>query len=406
MGSTVTFEDVLEARERIADGIRLTPCFESAALSRITGCRVFCKAEYLQRSGSFKERGARNALLRLTDKQKKLGVVAASAGNHALALALHGNELGIPVTVVMPMFAPLIKQSRCRELGAAVLLHGGNIGEAKELADRYVADEGMTYIHGFDGHDVIAGAGTLGLEILDQVPDAEAIVVPVGGAGLIAGVSLAVKHVRPDVRIIGVETAHSASFTAALEAGGPVNFHLDPTLADGLAVPEVGKRAFEIARDHVDRVVLVEEESVALAILRLVELEKGVVEGAGASPLAALLAQSVPELKGKTVVLALCGGNIDPMVFSRVIEHALVLDGRLTQFRAVISDRPGGLADFCERIAAVGASVKQILHERAFAGADVSKVEVDCTVETRDQAHVDLLMSSLKSAGIECTQRR
>lgn len=401
----VTFEDIVEARKRIKGGVVETPCFESKALSRIAGCRVFCKAEYLQRSGSFKERGARNALLQLTEEQRRHGVVAASAGNHALALALHGHELDIPVTVVMPVFAPLIKQSRCRDLGAEVRLSGDNIAEAKQLADRFVVERGMTYVHGFDGPEVIAGAGTLGLEILDQVPETEAIIVPVGGAGLIAGVSLAVKTVRPSVRIIGVETRNSASFEAAREAGKPVNYHLEPTLADGLAVPVVGANAFEIAKDRVDDVVQVDEESVALAILRLAEIEKGVVEGAGASPLAALLSHSVPDIEGSTVVLALCGGNIDPMVFGRVIEHALTLDGRLTQFRAVISDRPGGLADLCERIAAVGASVKQILHERAFASADVSTVEVECTVETRDWKHVNQLLDSLREAGISCVPR-
>jgi threonine dehydratase len=343
-------------------------------------------------------------LLLLSPEKRERGVIAASAGNHALALAYHGRNLGIPVSVVMPVFAPLIKQSRCRDLGATVLLSGGNIGEAKVLADELASENGFTYVHGFDGQEVMAGAGTLGLEILDQVPDVEAIVVPVGGCGLIAGLSLAVKSIRPEVRVVGVETESAASFSIALANGHPVPVEIRSTLADGLAVPEVGPHAFEIARRWVDEVVRVDEESVALSILRLLEIEKGVVEGAGAACLAALLRNLVPELQGRNVVICLCGGNIDPMILSRVIEHALTLDGRLAKFRALISDRPGGLAKFCELVAAQGASVKQILHERAFAGADVATVELECTVETRGHEHVAALLHGLGQAGIKCVQ--
>ena len=401
---SVTFEDVLAARERIASGITLTPCPESPALSELTGCRAFPKAEYLQRTGSFKERGARNALLLLPEGQQGIGVVAASAGNHALALAYHGRDLGVPVTVVMPTVAPIIKQSRCRALGARVLLHGENIGEAKSLADRLVESEGLTYVHGFDGANVIAGAGTLGLEILDQVPNADAVVVPVGGGGLIAGLGIAVKRIRPQCEIIGVETHRSASFSAALDAGCPVAQKVGATLADGLAVPCVGGRAFEIARRVVDRVVRVDEEAVALAILRLVELEKGVVEGAGATPLAALLAGELTNLRGKKVVLCLCGGNIDPTVLGRVIEHGLAVDGRLARFTATISDRPGGLARLTAALAESGASVKQVVHERAFASADVSSVEVQCVVETRDRPHLEAVLAHLRELGIPCRE--
>ena len=402
----VTFDDILAARTRIAGGITVTPCLESPALSELTGCRVFPKAEYLQRTGSFKERGARNALLLLPEAQKRIGVIAASAGNHALALAFHGRDLGIPVTVVMPTVAPLIKQSRCRALGARVLLSGENIGEAKTLADRLVEEEGLAYVHGFDGADVIAGAGTLGLEILDQVPDADAIVVPVGGGGLIAGLGLATKRLRPECEVIGVETHRSASYSAAREAGCPTPAKVGATLADGLAVPMVGRRAFEIAQRVVDRVVRVDEEPVALAILRLVELEKGVVEGAGATPLAALLAGELSDLRGKKVVLCLCGGNIDPTVLGRVIEHGLAVDGRLARFTAIISDRPGGLARLTGALAEAGASIKQIVHERAFASADVSTVEVDCVIETRDRTHLEAVLERLREQGMPCRERR
>jgi threonine dehydratase len=401
----VRFEDILAARARIAGGVFETPCVESPTLSALTGSEVFCKLEYEQRTGSFKERGACNALLLLGAEERARGVIAASAGNHALALAYHGKRLGIPVTVVMPVHAPLVKQRRCRELGARVLNHGDNIAEARQRADELVAAERLTYINGFNDAAIVAGAGTIGLEILEQVPGVEAIVAPIGGAGLIAGMSLAVKERSPGVRIVGVEPSRCASYSAALAAGRPVRVTATSTLADGLAVPEVGARSFEIARTRVDEVVTVEENQIALAILRLAELEKGVVEGAGAAPLAAFLAGKVPSLAGKRVVLVLCGGNIDPLVFSRVIEHGLAVDGRLIKFDAVISDRPGGLAELATIIARCGASVQEVLHERTFGEADVSTVRVQCVAEVRDRAHSEELFQALQSRGIRVVSR-
>jgi threonine dehydratase len=401
----VRFEDILAARERIGDGVFVTPCVESPTLSALTGAEIFCKLEYEQRTGSFKERGACNALLQLAPDERRRGVIAASAGNHALALAYHGKRLGIPVTVVMPVHAPLVKQRRCRELGARVLNHGDNIAEARQRADELVASERLAYINGFNDAAIVAGAGTVGLEILEQVPGVEAIVAPIGGAGLIAGMSLAVKERSPGVRIVGVEPSRCASYSAALAAGRPVRVTATSTLADGLAVPEVGARSFEIARTRVDEVVTVEENQIALAILRLAELEKGVVEGAGAAPLAAFLAGKVPSLAGRRVVLVLCGGNIDPLVFSRVIEHGLAVDGRLVKFDAVISDRPGGLAELATTIARCGASVQEILHERTFGEADVSTVRVQCVAEVRDRAHSEELFQALQSRGIRVISR-
>ena len=297
-----TLADIESARARIAGGVVRTPCVHSPSLSRITGCEVFVKLEYQQRTGSFKERGARNALLQLSDDARRRGVTAASAGNHALALAWHGRDLGIPVTVVMPRVAPLVKQARCRELGARVLIHGANIAEAKDLADKLVADEGLAYVHGFNDAAIIAGAGTVALEVLEEVPDLDAVVVPVGGGGLIAGVGIAMKALRPAAKVIGVEPVRAASFDEALRVGAPKRIVMDPTLADGLAVPEVGARAFALARSRVDSIVTVGEELISLAILRLVEMQHGVVEGAGASPLAALLSGQLPELAGKTSI--------------------------------------------------------------------------------------------------------
>ena len=397
----LNFEEIVAARSRIESGILRTPCKESAWLSELFHCQIFTKLEYLQRTGSFKERGARNALLLLPPDRRKLGVIAASAGNHALALAHHGRDLGIPVTVCMPLFAPLVKQVRCKQLGAEVVLFGDNIADAKIEADRIAATRGLTYIHGFDGVDVIAGAGTLGLEILDQVPEPDAVIIPIGGAGLIAGMSLAIKTMRSSTQIVGVEPEKAASYTAAKDAGRPVEAIIEPTLGDGLAVPSVGSNAYQIAKDLVDEVILVNEEEIALAILRLLELEKGVVEGAAAAPVAAMLSGKLPHLQGKRVVLVLCGGHIDPAVLDRVIDFGLVADGRLSQFKAVISDRPGGLASFTQAIAEVGAGVKQIEHDRLFTSAEMSKVTVLCTVETRDRAHASSLLQALREKGFE-----
>lgn len=403
---SVTLADIRAARRRIAGGVIVSPCPASIPLSEITGARIFCKLDNFQRTGSFKERGARNALLGLDAAQRKRGVIAASAGNHALGLAYHGRLLRIPVTVVMPDYAPLIKVSTCRRLGARVVVQGRDFAEARAEADQLVDREGLTYIHGFDNPAIIAGQGTLGLEILEQVRDVDAIVCPIGGAGLIAGVGMAVKTLRPRVRLIGVESVATASFTAALKAKRPVTIPRRATLADGLAVLKVGQNAFELARSRVDRVVRVSEDWIALAILRMVELEKTVVEGAAAAPLAAMMAGLLPELRGKKVVLVVCGGNIDPAILSRVIEKGLVHDGRLTRFTAVISDRPGGLAELTRVIAASGASIKDIEHDRAFSGPDVSAVNAVCTVETRDHAHIREVHRALRRHGFPITIAR
>lgn len=396
---SVTLADIRAARRRIAGGVIVSPCSESIPLSEITGARVFCKLDNLQRTGSFKERGARNALLRLSRDQQRRGVIAASAGNHAAALAYHGQLLGIPVTVVMPDYAPLIKISTSKRLGARVIVKGRDFAEARAEADRLAAGEGLAYIHGFDAPDIIAGQGTIGLEILEQVKNAEAIVCPVGGGGLLAGLCLAVKSLRKKIEIIGVESTATGNLTAALKARRPVLRPRRPTLADGLATLTVGPNAFSLIQGRVDRVVQVSEDWIALAILRFVEREKIVIEGAAATPLAAMMAGLLPELKGKRVVLVACGGNIDPAILSRVIEKGLVHDGRLTRFTAVISDRPGGLAELTRVIAASGASIKDIEHDRAFSGPDVSAVNAVCTVETRDHAHIRELHRALRRHG-------
>jgi threonine dehydratase len=396
----LTLDDVVAARKRIAGGIYESPCVESIPLSKLTGAHIFCKLDYLQRTGSFKERGARNALLLLSDEARKRGVIAASAGNHAQGVAYHGSLLGIPVTVVMPKFAALIKVTNCRQLGARVILHGADLTEARAHAEEIAVRDGLTFIHPFDNADVMAGQGTMGLEIVEQTPDLDAVVVPVGGGGLLSGVGTVVKALKPHARVIGVEPVHAACFTAALAAGRPVSVPLSPTLADGLAVALLGARPFETLRHVVDEVVTVDEATIALAILRLIELEKSVVEGAGAAPLAAFLAGKLDHLKGKRVVLALCGGNIDLTMLDRVIEVGLVADGRLTRFTVSIADRPGGLARLAEVIASAGASIKEIVHDRAFSGPDLSAVRVVCVVETTGHDHVRELHGALAQAGI------
>lgn len=395
MTPPVQLREIQAARERIAGAVMVTPCLESIPLSELTGSRIFCKLENQQRTGSFKERGARNALLQLSAEQRSRGVIAASAGNHASALAYHGQSLGIPVTVAMPAAAPMIKISTCERLGARVIVKGDDFAAARAEADALVESEGLTYINGYDDPAVIAGQGTIGLEILEQTPEVEAVIVPVGGGGLIAGIATAIKALRPGVQIIGVESNHTTSFAAALRAGRPVTVRSRPTLADGLAVAQVGANAFALAREQVDRVISVPEDLVALSILRLLELEKNVVEGAAAVTLAALLSGKLPDLRDRRVVLCLAGGNIDPLILSRVIEKGLVADGRRFRFSAVISDRPGGLARLTRILSEGGASVTDIVHERAFSGPDVFKVHVTCTVETRDRNHQRQLLRAM-----------
>jgi len=397
----LTLADVEAARERIAGGVYLSPCVESIPLSQLTGAHIFCKLDYLQRTGSFKERGARNALLRLSSEQRRRGVIAASAGNHAQGVAYHGGLLGIPVTVVMPTFAALVKVTNCRHLGANVILHGGDVGEARVHAEEIARSEGLAFVHPFDNEDVMAGQGTMALEILEQTPDLDAIVVPVGGGGLLAGIGTVVKALRPQMQVIAVEADRATCLEAALAAGHPVPVVLAPTLADGLAVPVIGALPFPVLQRVVDRLVTVDEASIALAILRLIELEKSVVEGAGATPLAAFLCGRLDHLKGKRVALTLCGGNIDLTMLDRVIETGLVADGRLARFAVSIMDRPGGLARLAEIIAATGASIKEIVHDRAFSGPDLSTVRVVCVVETTGHPHVRALLEALTGAGVK-----
>jgi threonine dehydratase len=350
-------------------------------------------------TGSFKERGARNKLTLLNDDERRRGVVAASAGNHALALAYHGQQLGVSVKVVMPKFAPLVKVKNCRSFGADIVLHGDAYADAKERALDLARDEERVFVSGFDDADVIAGQGTMGLEIVEDVPDLDAVIVPVGGGGLIAGVGTAIKSLKPHVRVIGVEPYNAPTLKASLDAGKVTRIDTKPTLADGLAVAEVGRLCFEIVRHVIDDLVMVDEAQIAVSVLRLLELEKTVIEGAGAVPLAAALARSL-SLEGKKVVLCLCGGNIDVTLISRIIERGMAADGRLCRVTASVSDRPGSLARLAALLASTGASVKDVEHDRHFGPGDVGSVRISITLETRDADHVEQVRAALRDAGI------
>lgn len=392
----ITFEDITCAAFKIKSGIEYTTCTRSH-LSDILGMEIFLKKDYLQYTGSFKERGARYALLMLSEEKRNVGVISASLGNHAQALSYHGWKLGISVTVVMPIVAPIMKIQKCRKYKANVVVQGKDMGEAKKVALKLAKQHGYTYINGYDHPHIMAGQGTLGLEIHEQVTDIDAVVIPTGGGGLMAGMAVALKTLNPKIQIIGVESERCASFSKALEVGKPVYIDIQATLADGLAVPMVGYNAFETARNLVDKMVVVKEEFIAIAVLRLVELEKCVVEGAGAAGLAALLAGQLDELRGKRIVLNLCGGNIDTTVFGRCLDRGLAAEGRLLKFSVTVSDRPGGIADLCKLICSIGVSIKDILHERAWVMSDVFSVEVKVVCETRDYQHALELKALLDS---------
>ncbi|XP_053694521.1 L-threonine ammonia-lyase [Sabethes cyaneus] len=381
----ITFQDVTSAAFKIKKGIEHTPCSKSH-LSEILDMDIFLKKEFLQFTGSFKERGARYALVMLTEEQRKKGVISASLGNHAQGLSYHGWKLGIPVTVVMPLKASLMKIQKCRDYHANVIVQGCDMGEAKKIALKMAHETGLTYINGYDHPHIMAGQGTIGLEIAEQVSNIDAVVVPVGGGGLIAGVATAIKNLSPQTKIIGVESEKCPSFTKALENKAPIYTPNQPTLADGLAVPQVGYNAFATSVPLLDKMIVVKEEWIALAILRLVELEKCVVEGAGASGLAAILAGHLDEFKGKRVVLLICGGNIDTTMFGRCLERGMAAEGRLQRFTVTVSDGPGGLATLCKQLADMGVSIKDIMHDRAFI-RDLHSVEVKVICETRDWNH-------------------
>lgn len=395
----ITDADVRAAAERIAGRVRKTPCAPAPVLSEMVGTHVVCKQEHLQAAGSFKERGACNRLLTLSQEQRSRGVVAASAGNHALGLSFHGQRLGVKVTVVMPRLAPLVKVVRCRALGAEVVLWGDSYADCEGHALELAARDGLTFVHGFDDPDVIAGQGTLALELLEQAPEVDTVMVPVGGGGLLAGLVAALRAQAPGVQLIGVEPEHAPTLTRALASGRVARVETEPTLADGLQVAQLGPRCFELIQGNIERVELVSEAAIAAAIVRLMESEKTVVEGAGAVGLAALL-QHPERYAGRNVALLLSGGNIDLSTISRIIERGLAAQGRLCRLTVELQDHPGTLAQLTKLVARTGANVQQIDHDRNFGPADVSLVRVALVLETRDREHIREVEAALDAAGI------
>lgn len=391
----VPFEAISAAAFRIRRGIVRTPC-DRSHLSEDTGMEIYLKKDYMQYTGSFKERGARYALMLLDEEQKRKGVIASSAGNHAQALAYHGQQLGIPVTVVMPVVAPIMKIEKCKGYGASVVIHGPTLAEAKAKAHHIAKDNSLLYVNGYDHPNIIAGQGTMGLEIVEQVPEVDAVIIPTGGGGLIAGCAVALKTLKPSITIIGVEAEKCPSFSNALKAGRPVYTRTEPSLADGLAVPTVGGNSLATAAPHIDKMVHVSEEWLAISILRLVEQEKAVVEGAGAAGVAAVLSGQLPELIGKTIVIPLCGGNIDTTILGRCLDRGLAADGRLVKFTVTVSDRPGGIAELARLLCRIGVSIKDMVHERAWIRNDIFSVEVKVLVETRNRRHTGEMFHQLR----------
>jgi threonine dehydratase len=393
-----TLDDIRAARDRLAGLVALTPCPYSETLSVLTGARVFVKLENLQMTGSFKERGAANMLLQLSEGERRRGVVAASAGNHGLAVAYHAERLGMAAVIVMPEWAPLTKVTAARHHGAEVVLHGDNYDAAYARAREIEIERGLVFVHPFDDPRVIAGQGTIALELLDQVPDLEAVLVPVGGGGLIGGVAVALKHLKPGVQVIGVQAEEMPGMKAALEAGQRVTVPALATIADGIAVRRVGQHTLPLAQRYVDEIVTVTEEEIANAILLLLEIEKTVVEGAGAVPLAALLNKRV-SLEGRTTALLLSGGNIDVNLVSRIIERGLVKDGRLVRLMVMLRDRPGALARLTALVAETRANVLHIEHDRAFSRARLGETAVELTLETSGRQQIEAIKGRLHQAG-------
>lgn len=396
--SAPTIQDVWRAQDVVRPHVYHTPLLHSRTFSAMTGATIYLKAENLQRAGSYKVRGATYKLSRLTTEERARGVVAASAGNHAQGVAIAARALGIACAIVMPATAPLAKITATESYGAKVILAGATYNDAYERAREIQADTGAIYIHAFDDPDIIAGQGTVGLEILADLPDVEAIVAPIGGGGLISGIAIAVKSLKPDVRIIGVEAAGAAAMRDSLASGHLVKLETVSTVADGIAVKSPGERTFAIVRDLVDEVVTVEDDDIIRTVLLLMERGKLVVEGAGAAGAAAMLSGAI-SLPGARAAIVLSGGNIDMNLVGRFIAHGLAIQGRYLALRTLLIDRPGELLRLLAIIAEQNVNVLDVAHHRAAPHAPIQHVEVSLTLETRNREHCDQLFKSLRDQG-------
>ena len=397
----ISLADVRAARERVSDAIYMTPCARSEMLSKLTGHEVYLKLENLQMTGSFKERGALNRLALLTEDEAKRGVIAASAGNHAQGVAYHATKRGVRAVIVMPLATPLVKVTATREFGAEVVLYGANYDEACAEAMRLCKAEGMVFLHPFDDAAVMAGQGTIGLEMLEQVPELDAVIVPIGGGGLIGGMACSIKETRPECRVIGVQTDRLPSMLRAIEAHGPVTVEAGTTIADGIAVRRAGSVTYPVVAKYVDEIVTVDEDEIASAILILLEREKTLAEGAGAAALAALLQgkTTLSMERGKRVGVLVCGGNIDVTLLARIIERGMVQDGRMILLRIHLLDKPGALADLTKLIAKHRVNIVNTLYNRAYYGVNLGDTAIDITLETRGREQVAELLGALTGAG-------
>jgi threonine dehydratase len=394
----VNLSDIQAALGRIRESIYLSPCARSEFFSQTTANQVYLKFDNLQRTGAFKERGARNKLLLLSKEERGRGVIAASAGNHGQGVAYHAGKLGIRVQICMPLTTPLIKVSSTRAYGAEVVLHGANYDEAYEEALRRSQAEGLTFVHAFDDDAVIAGQGTIGLELMEQHPDLQAVIVPIGGGGLIGGIACAVKESNPKIQVFGVQPSRLPSMKVAVAEGKPVTLNAASTIADGIAVRRAGERTLPLVQKYVDGIVTVEEEEIANAILLLLEREKTLAEGAGAAAIAALVNRKL-SLVEKNVAVLVCGGNIDVTLLSRIIERGLVKDGRLVRLRVHLPDYPGALHRLTAILAQHRANIVETDYDRAYHGVNLGETAIEITMETRGPDHIAEIISALGAAG-------
>ena len=385
--AAVTLASVQQARERIRGFIYESPCRTSAELSVMTGQQTFLKKDNLQRTGAFKERGALNKILTLGQRRETAGVITASAGNHAQAVAYHACARGITAQIVMPLMTPLVKVAATKGFGAEVVLHGANYDEAYAFALESCAAQGMTFLHPFDDAEVINGQGSIGLELLEQVAGLEAVIVPIGGGGLIGGVACAIKESNPKIRVVGVQTERLPSMLRATEAGHPVTIPASATVADGIAVRRAGDVTLPLVQRYVDEFVTVDEEEIANAILVLLEKEKTLAEGAGAVAIASLL-QRKTNLSGKKTAALVCGGNIDVSLLAKIIERGLAKDGRRLRLRIHLTDRPGALHQLTKIIADLRANIVETQYDRTYYGVNLGDTAIDLSMETRGPEHI------------------
>ena len=391
-------DDVLDAARRLHGHLLQTPCVASKTLSEITGAQVFLKFENLQFTASFKERGACNKLAQLTPAESARGVIAMSAGNHAQGVAYHAQRLGLRAVIVMPRFTPGVKVERTRGFGAEVILHGDTLEEARSHALALAQQQHLTFVHPFDDDAIMAGQGTVALEMLQQVPELDTLIVAVGGGGLIAGMSTVAKALKPDMEVVGVQTSRFPAMVNAIK--GTQHPQGSSSIAEGIAVGSPGERTRAVIAQRVDDMVLVDEGDIEQALVMLLEVEKTLVEGAGAAGLAALL--KYPErFAGRRVGLVLCGGNIDPLLLASIIERGMVRAGRLTRIRVSARDVPGSLAHITAVVALAGANIDEVHHQRAFTMLSAQNVEVELVVQTRGHAHVAEVLEALHNSGMD-----